>query len=438
MTRAIGHLRLPALPCWPRVGYLVGGAVRDLLLGFPVTDFDFVCPQPHAAAEACTAASGGSIFPLDEERGHWRVAVGGVFYDFAPLAGSLEGDLARRDYTANALAASRNGALYGLPTSLSDLRHGVLRAASRQNLRTDPLRPLRGWRIWVSRGLRPEPRTRNWIISEARRQRFGKQPAAERVREELNQVLVQPRAAWGFAKLHELELAAVYLREWAAGAGVEQFGYHHLDVLGHELEALHQLVWRFPESSLALRWAALLHDVAKPLVRQWDEERGYYRFFGHDELGAAITGEVLRRLRYPRELVKRVQALVRRHMKTPPASTRGRRRWLHRHRPLLPDLLMLQIADRAATRGELASREEGRLDHLYTVLDEALRFIEQPEPKPILSGADVIRELDLEPGPLIGRLMNALTEAQVLGDVTSREEALAFVRWRYEAETKGP
>jgi len=438
VTRAIAHLRLPALPCWPAGSYLVGGAVRDLLLGLPVTDYDFAGPNPKAAAHACAGATGGTAFPLDEERGHWRVAAGGVVYDFAPLSASLEADLARRDYTANALAANRNGAVYGPPAALYDLRYGVLRAVSRQNLHDDPLRPLRGWRIWAGRGLRPEQRTRGWIVSEARRQRFGRQPAAERVREELNQVLMLPQASWGFAKLQELELAAVYLREWAAGAGVEQLGYHHLDVLGHELEALHQLVWRFPESSLALRWAALLHDVAKPLVRQWDEERGYYRFFGHDELGAAIAGELLRRLRYPRGLVKRVQALVRRHMKTPPASTRGRRRRLHRNRRLLPDLLMLQIADRAATRGELAAREEGRLDLLYQTLAEARDLVVKSEVEPLLNGSQIIAELGLEPGPLVGVLRRALAEAQALGDVTDREEALAFVRWKYETETKGP
>ena len=438
MTRAIAHLRLPALPCWPAGSYLVGGAVRDLLLGLPVTDYDFAGPNPMAAARACARATGGTAFPLDEERGHWRVAAGGVVYDFSPLSASLEADLDRRDYTVNALAASRNGAVYGLPTSLYDMRHGVLRAVSRQNLRDDPLRPLRGWRIWAGRGLRPEPHTRGWIVCEARRQRFSRQPAAERVREELNQVLTLPQASWGFAKLQELELAAVYLREWDAGAGVEQLGYHHLDVLGHELEALHQLVWRFPESSLALSWAALLHDVAKPLVRQWDEKRGYYRFFGHDEDGAAIVGELLRRLRYPRDFVKRVQALVRRHMKTPPASTRARKRWLHRNRRLLPDLLMLQIADRAATRGELSMREEGRLEQLYQALAEAQNFIAKPEVDPLLNGSEIIAELRLKPGPIVGILQRALAEAQVMGDVTDREEALAFVRWKYEAETKIP
>ncbi|WP_457638291.1 HD domain-containing protein [Oceanithermus sp.] len=438
MTRVIGRLPPPTLPFWPGKSYLVGGAVRDLLLGFPVTDFDFATPEPRNAAASCARVTGGTLFPLDEKRDHWRVVAGKIVYDFAPIAGSLTADLARRDYTVNAMALSRSGAIWGFELALSDLKGGILRAVSQENLHADPLRPLRGWRIWISRGLRPEPRTKSWIVAAARQQRFRNQPAAERVREELNRVLLLPRAAWGFAKLRELGLSAAYLRELDTGAGVEQFGYHHLDVLNHQLETLHQLVWRFPHSSLALRWAAVLHDVAKPLVRQWDEERGYYRFLGHESEGAAIAALMLERLRYPRPLIKRVKDLIRFHMRTPPAGDRGRRRWLHRYRRMLPDLLMLQIADRAATRGELSAGEAGRLEHLYRALFEAQNSrAKSINPKPLLDGTTIMTELGLVPGPLVGRLLRSLVEAQVVGDVTNRQEALAFVRWTYEAETKG-
>ncbi|WP_456411901.1 HD domain-containing protein [Oceanithermus sp.] len=435
MTRALGHLSPPRLPCWPTGGWLVGGAVRDLLLGLRPVDFDFATPIPRDAASSCARTTNGAVFPLDEERDHWRVAADGTTYDFAPLAGDLAANLQRRDYTANALALSARGALFGPAQAPADLRRRVLRALSRENLEADPLRPLRGWRLWVTRGLRPEPRTRRWIVELARAQRFGRRPAVERVREELERVLCHPRAAWGFTKLQELELAQAYLREWSAGAGVAQLGYHHLDVLGHELEALWQLSWRFPRASLALRWAALLHDMAKPLVRQWDETRGYYRFFDHDEDGAALAGVVLRRLRYGSARVRRVQALVRRHMRLPPESPRGLRRWLLRNRELLPDLIALQIADRAASRGPLARNETGRIQALYAAHEAARAFLAAPRPKPLLSGDEVMRMLNLEPGPLVGRALRALEEAQVVGDVRDRKAAQAFVRWWYETET---
>ncbi|MCF6187694.1 MAG: hypothetical protein L3J49_09535, partial [Desulfobulbaceae bacterium] len=81
MTRALAHLHPPRLPCWPEGGWLVGGAVRDLWLGLRPTDFDFAAPDPRTAAADCARASAGTAFPLDEERGHWRVVAGGVTYD---------------------------------------------------------------------------------------------------------------------------------------------------------------------------------------------------------------------------------------------------------------------------------------------------------------------------------------------------------------------
>ncbi|WP_287410033.1 HD domain-containing protein [Oceanithermus sp.] len=437
MVRVIGRVRLPELPCWPEGGWLVGGAVRDLWWGLEPRDFDFTAADPAQAARACAARTGGSPVCLDARRDHWRVAAGGRSYDFTPAPNRLDEDLLRRDFTVNALAASRRGAVLAPATARYDLAQRILRTPSVAVLGSDPLRPLRGARLAVTHALRPEPRTLDWIRSLARRQRFGRRPAWERVRDELDRILMHPRAAWGFQLLWRWGLADVYLPEWVTGAGVEQRGYHHLDVLRHELETLHQLLWRFPEAGRQLRWAALLHDLAKPLVRRWDPERGYYRFFHHDEDGAALTATLLRRLRYGRAVVTTVRRLVRQHMQVPPATPRARRRWLLRHRGLLPDLVMLQIADRAATRGPRSGEVEARLEPLYRALEEAREAVRQGEPEPLLDGEEVMALLGLEPGPLVGRVLQALREAQWLGTVRRREEAVRFVEWWYATEAAG-
>lgn len=416
----------------------MGGAVRDLWLGRRPLDYDFATPDPAVAAQHCAQQTGGSPFLLDRQRGHWRVAAGGSTYDFTPLEGDLAADLNRRDYTVNALAANARGAVLGPVVARYDLQQRILRALSQRALEDDPLRPLRGLRLWLTHGLRPEPRTLAWMRQAARAQRFGHRPARERVREELERMLAHPRAAWAFAKLQDLGFGAAYLRAWAAGEGVAQLGYHHLDVLRHELETLFQLVWRFPDAGLELRWAAVLHDIAKPLVRQWDPQRGYYRFFEHERFGAGVASEQLGQLCTSRARRRRVAALVRAHMKTPPDSDRSRRRWMHRHRGLLPGLIQLQIADRAASRGPLARAGRRRLESLQTALDEANAFLRQKPPRPLLNGQEVMELLGLEPGPMVGRLLSALAEAQALGDVRDREEALAFVQWKYETEAAEP
>ena len=289
-------------------------------------------------------------------------------------------------------------------------------------------------RLWTTHGFTPEPTTWRWIQRHAAALQFGKKPAWERVFEELRKILQSPRAAFGVEKLFDSGLMGAYLPELANARGVPQGGYHHADVFGHTLEALAYLVRRFPKSPLALRLAVLLHDVAKPLVRAWDEARGYWRFFYHDEDGAALARAILHRLRAGREAEERVAALVRHHMRTPPVEKAALRRWVFRYRGLLPDLLMLQIADRAASRGPRSDPDE--VHRLEKTLRVAGRILKELPERPLLSGREIIALLGIEPGPLVGRASRALLEAQAEGRVRSIEQAKVFVLWWYEAEAK--
>ena len=415
----------------------MGGAVRDLWLGRHPADFDFVVPDPRLEAAHAARVLGGRAFPLDEARGHWRVVKEGLTLDYAPLPpGGLVEDLLRRDFTVNALAANQRGLVLGPRLARHDLAHGWLRAVRRQNLWDDPLRSLRAVRLAYTLGFKLEARTARWVRAHAEALRFGARPAWERVRDELEKLLASPRAANGFLELQRQGLLAAYLPELAAGVGVVQGGYHHLEVFRHQLEVLAQLVRIHPEADPALRWAALLHDVAKPLVRQWDPQRGYYRFFGHAEVGAGVAREVLKRLREPTALVRRVYRLVRHHMHLPPKHRRGLLRWVHKHRVLLPDLLYLQIADREATRGPRANPEETA--QLWAALETVREILERhPLEPPLLSGREVMAILGIPPGPEVGRLLRALAEAQAVGDVRTPEEARAFIRLRHEAEASG-
>ncbi|MBI5813216.1 MAG: HD domain-containing protein [Meiothermus silvanus] len=410
---------------FPAQGYLVGGAVRDLMLGKRPKDLDFVAPNPEEAARDLAHRLGGSIFPLDEKRRFWRVVAPGTTYDYAPMPQGLEVDLLRRDFTLNALAVNEQGLVLGLPIARYDLEHRLLRAIRKANLWEDPLRSLRAVRITLTAGLRLEPHTEGWIYEHAQYLReSGALPAWERVGEELSQILRHPAAAVGFLRLERAGLLEVYLPELAAGIGVEQHGAHHLDVWRHSLEVLAQLTLLRPDAHLALRWAALLHDVAKPQTRQWSPEKGRYTFYGHDALGAEQARQILNRLRQPSEVVAEAVRLVRLHMQHPPQGGRELRRFLHRRREALPELIWLQLADMAAILGYRERVEE---------LREQLQAIESlaegtPSPKPLLDGREVMRLLNLEPGPKVGQAIAALLEAQAIGEVQSRTEAASFLR----------
>ena len=227
--------------------------------------------------------------------------------------------------------------------------------------------------------------------------------------------------------LHELNLLALSLPELTEGAGVVQGGFHHLDVLHHNIEALHQLLTRFPDADLALRWATLLHDVGKPRTRGVNPATGRNTYYGHAEVGAQLAAEMLTRLRQPRALTERVSALIKAHMVPLPASEREADRFVHRRRELLPDLLGLMLADREASRGP-QSTPQTRLayqlgfERLLSALEER-----PAAPAPLLSGRQIMALLEVPPGPVVGEVMRAVNEAAALGDLHTPAEAEAFV-----------
>ncbi len=428
MFRRVPRLKLEVLDPRPPGAWLVGGAARDLLRGAVPKDLDWLTPDPEGVARDLAARVGGSAFPLDAARGHWRVvAAGGVQHDFVPLHGSLEADLARRDFTVNALAVGPDGLVTDPLGGLRDLRARQLRMLSEANLREDPLRLLRAARLSVTLGFRIERDT------EAAVRRLAHAglplPAWERVRDELNALMLHANAARGVLRLEHLGLLALYLPELREGIGVHQGGFHHLDVFHHGVEALHQLLARFPDADLTLRWATLLHDLGKPRTAMPDEDgRGYTRFYGHDKVGAEMARGLLRRLREPEALVERAAALISAHMVPLPAGEREARRFAHRRRALLPDLLRLMLADREAGRGPQSSAA-GRLAYQQAISRVLEALEEQPRaPEPLLRGEDVMALLGVPPGPLVGEALHGVAEARALGDLGTPDEARAWVR----------
>lgn len=430
MFRRPPRVNLNAVGAWPEGGVLVGGAARDLLRGVAPKDFDWAVPEPASAARRVAEQVGGHAFPLDEGRDYWRVTAGDIQHDFVPLRADLDTDLRRRDFTVNAIAIRPDGGVTDPLGGVRDLRKKMLQMVGEANLRADPLRLLRAARLSATLGFRIEPQTGATVRRLAAE--GLPMPAAERVRDELNTLLMHPDAAKGVLLMHDLGLLRLYLPELEEGIGVTQGGFHHLDVFRHGLEALHQLLARFPDADLALRWAALLHDVGKPRARGVNPNSGRTTFYEHDRIGAALTAHILTRLRLSSAEVERAAALVRAHMAQLPAGEREARRFVHRRRALLPGLLRLMLADREAARGP---DSHPAIRHAYTAaVDRVLAALEeQPAaPRPLLTGRDVMALLGFPPGPAVGQALREVAEAQALGEVRTPEEARAFLLARRE------
>lgn len=440
--------------------WLVGGAVRDRLLGRETSDYDVaIADDPQPAARALARDAGGHPFRLSDQFGAWRVVAHDHSWqvDLVPLTGArIEDDLAQRDFTVNAIAEPLGGGdLIDPFGGRADLAASRLRMVSPQAFEDDPLRALRLARIACELELWIEPETGEM----ARAGVSGLSGvAAERVFEELKRIISADRALEGLRLMDALGVTAVVLPELVALHGVEQSRFHHLDVHDHTLSVLGETIalQRDPSGAFgahaepvaallaeplaneltrgqALRFGALFHDIAKPETRSVTAE-GRVTFIGHDAAGARMAAAALARLRASERLSDYVAAVTRHHLRLGflvhevPLPRRAIFRYLHATEPVQADVTVLSVADRLATRG--ANSEVAIAKHLalaQEMIAEALAWRARP-PRPIVRGDEITRELGISPGPQVGKLLAELEELSFTGEVQTREQALDRAR----------
>jgi putative nucleotidyltransferase with HDIG domain len=443
--------------------WVVGGTVRDALLGRPgAPDVDIVVAgDVRTAARRVARASGAAAFELSGTHGAWRVVDRGGAWQIDIVAmqgGSLEEDLAARDLTLNAMAEPLGGGPIVDPyDGRADIAARQLRMVAPEAFDRDPLRVLRVARFASELGFGIEPATR-----AAARARAGRVAgvAGERVFAELKRIVGGDDPVRGIALLDELALMPAVLPEVDALRGVEQSVYHHRDVFGHTLEVLEAAVAleRDPGDALgddlagrvraflselladdvtrggALRWAALLHDVAKPQTRV-ELPGGRVGFPHHDSLGAELVREALTRLRASERLRAHVAAMTRHHLRLgflvheAPLDRRAIHRYLVATAPVAADVTLLTVADRLATRGRKAGEAIARHLELARVLvAAALEQRAAGRRPPLIRGDALAAELGLQPGPRLGELLAAIEEARYAGEVVTPGDAVALAR----------
>jgi poly(A) polymerase len=442
--------------------WLVGGGVRDALRGLEVADVDLAVAGDAAELAARLArAHRARRFPLSREFGAWRVSGGdlGRQVDLTPLQGAdLAGDLARRDFTINALAVSLSGGdLIDLHGGLADLRAGRVRVVSPGAFRDDPVRLLRAARFAEQLGFGVDDATVATARADAGR--VWDAPG-ERLAEELGRILALPRADRAVRELDRLAVLGALVPELEDCRGVGQNSYHHLDVLGHTLEVVEHAVALAADPSPVFRaqaprvaevlarplgdgltsregliLGAILHDMAKAETRT-ELPDGRIGFMGHDVRGAEMADALLRRLRTSTRLREFVCLLVRRHLPLgflvhrTPLSLRQIDRYLRSTHPAEVEVIVLTVADRLATDGPRTT-ESAMRRHLVLareILAEHFRLLDRGPVVPLVRGDRLARELGRDEGPWLAELLERLREEQVVGAVTDERGALAFAR----------
>ena len=477
--------------------HLVGGAVRDMLLNRRSPDLDFALPSNGISlARRVANALGADFMVLDNERDTGRVIITEpdgtrTFLDFAIYRGStLEADLRARDFTINAIAFDLQKQTVIDPLNgASDVLARSIRACSPASVSDDPVRILRAVRLAAALGFKIELETRKGMKQAAR---LLPNVSPERQRDELFKILEGPKPDASMRALEMLGVLPHLLPELPGLKGVEQSAPHVYDVWehtlnvlghlenilfilapGHSAEATNDLftglltlrIGRFREQfakhfaeslnsdrsvRAALFFAALYHDVEKPSTRSADGA-GRIQFFDHDVTGAEVAARRGHAFNLSNDEIERISAIVKHHMRfhfftsrlegdQEGPSRKAIYRFFRDSGKAGIDLVLFGLADLRGTRGHTLTQET------WTAALEVARLLlenywERPEetvaPPRLLDGNDLMRELNLEPGRVVGQLLEAIREAQATGKIASREEAFDFAR-RQLKELEGP
>ncbi len=425
--------------------FVVGGYVRDLLLRKEVKDIDVVVIGNGVEFATNVAKSlgrtnlvtfenfGTAMLQLDD----WKLEFVGArkeSYSKAsrkPLVevGTLEDDLSRRDFTINTLAVSLNNADFG---NLND-PFGGQRDLECRLLRTpldpkatfddDPLRIMRAFRFASQLGFEIEPSV--FEAAKAMRDRLTI-VSQERISDEFLRIIESPKPSIGLSLMFDAGVIDIIFPEVAQLAGVDQRqDHHHKDVFLHTLMVVDNISQT--TENVWLRMAALLHDIAKPRTKAFKEGIGW-TFHGHEELGARMVKPIFRRLKLPLEHVKYVEKLVRLHLRPMALVDEGVtdsavRRLMFEASDELDDLMKLCRADITSKNPKLVEQVERNYDNVVKKMEEVEERDRIRNWQPPVRGEEIMQVCGLEPGPLVGKLKDAITDAILDGRIPNDHNA---------------
>lgn len=436
--------------------YLVGGTVRDYFMGLESTDRDIIVMDEDARDFALKLAElfEASFVPLDEENKIYRIVLSDKinYIDITnPVGDSIEKDLMRRDLTINAIAVNiRTGELIDISGGVTDIRNKCINYVNELNFVDDPLRLLRVYRFQALYGFELAPET---ISAVCRYSDLIRKPAVERINYEILKLFSGEYAHIALENMNKtwiLEEIFSFVKELKQ---VPPNSHHHLDLFHHSIETVRQVQNLYNEASddvkehldgidfggfsrLAhLKLAAFMHDIGK--FSTWTIEEGRHRFIKHDDVGAKMSVKVLKELHFSNKQIDYISSMIKYHiypshvMTSPQITEKIMMRYVRKMDFNSIDAIILAQADRLSARGPEISDEivERNITSLNMLLRFYLEARETLEPLPkLLSGNDVMEILNIKPSRQLGEIMEALHEAQISGDVITREHAVEFVK----------
>ena len=433
--------------------FLVGGFLRDLLLGTRGKDYDFALPTDSSSSiKIIEEALDLHFFKVGKEERNtitYRTVQEGLSIDIAFLQGeTIEEDLRRRDFTINAMTYSlRDETFHSVEGSHEDLGRRLIRTVSDHSIDQDPLRMLRAIRylstlegFTIDEDLIGEISSKKVQITII---------PGERIKTELDQILLSSCAFSAMKSLHESTLLLTLFPELGGLESLGQGEYHHLNVLPHILLAIEKISWAIEwvasrakkislieEDRLVLYYAILFHDIGKQDTYS-EDEKGRVHFYFHETHSCQRAEGIMERLRFSNPLKNRILHLVQHHMRI--LNLHGEtgegalKRLVNQMGEDTPLLVLHSLADKEASRGILSVQMDEVVEgHCLRILE----LFEQKEivhPPSLIDGQDVMA-LGYPPGPQVGQILDFIRQKQIEGDIKNREEALRMLREEFGIE----
>ncbi len=438
--------------------YIVGGYLRDCMLGIHSTDIDVVVSKGKARVLAHDFADtiNGYFVELDNTNNIYRVVFENKldYVDFADCVGnSIEEDLKRRDFTINAIAYDlTNNCIVDTCNGQEDIKKSIIREISEENITDDPIRILRAFRFQSILGFELSNELKNVIKEHAT---LLNTTAKERINTELIKLFAGKNVVAAIHALDEYKILEMLIPEVKEIKKIPPNSHHHLPLIEHSIETVRQVQIYYENSKgevkehfdellfggisriAYLKFAAFLHDVGKPVTWKIEPDTGRHRFIMHDTEGAKIIVPTLKNLKFSKKQIAYIQTIIKNHIypaslvTTPEKNNKAYMRFYRKMGNEVIDLIAIAHADRLSAQGPAITKEitDKNISGLKELLEYYLESKNMIKPLPkLLDGNEIADILQIKPSPQLGKIIEELKEAQISSVVNTKEEAIKYVK----------